>query len=117
MIIYHATKTRLEFEEIKKTLVLKPGKNVKTDKPLVHISVKPFLPGNFALDVIGRDTNHAWVLKLEVDDFVPLDNDPSGESDIYGGGWRVSEQPIKILRILSIDFISNVLDWEENSSQ
>lgn len=111
MIAYHAAKTWEAAQSIIDEMVLRFGKNVNGGE-FTHISLEPFKAGEFALDVIGADTNQAWIFVMEIPDDVCLQDDPSGDGESYGGGWRVSTQPIPVLRILSVTFIPNVVRWE-----
>lgn len=112
MIVYHAVKKVAAVESILAQMILRPGRNVTSSKELVHVSLKPFRPGSFALDIIGADTNQAVILKLEIPEDTPLEEDPSEDSEIYGGGWKVSRDPIRILKVINKTFIPDVLRWE-----
>ncbi len=117
MILYHATKHRSSFEAICATHKLRPGRNVTTRTILgVHLSCDPFYPGSYALDVIGADTNEAWVFEIEIPDDTPLVPDPSGDGKYYNGDWVVHQGklPITIRRIV---YIPNVQAWENSAPQ
>ncbi len=111
MILYHATKLRSSFKAIVATNTLLPGRNVSTDQEFVHLSHNPFAPGSYALDVIGADTNEAWVFTLEIPDDTPLSEDPSGEGSLYNGGWVVHDGPLAVT-IISVEYIPNVQLYE-----
>ncbi len=111
-VIYHVTKTKSTFENIIRERLLRPGKNVVTGEALVHVMLAPPVPGGWALDVIGEDTNQAWVLELEVPDETPLLQDPSDEGEDYGGQWYVAPGPVPILAVRSVLFVPNVQAWE-----
>jgi hypothetical protein len=111
MIVYHATKTKAAFKTIKATGVLLPGYNVTTGEQLVHLCRKPFVPGSWALDVIGADTNEAWVFTLEIPDDTPLREDPSKDGETYNGGWVVHEGELHT-SILSVEHIKDVRRYE-----
>lgn len=112
MILYHATKNRSSFEAICAAGELRPGRNVKTRTILgVHLSRDPFCPGSYALDVIGADTNEAWVFEVEVPDDTPLSPDPSGEGSYYNGTWVVYQGNLAIT-IRRIVYIPDVRAWE-----
>jgi len=112
VIVYHAAKTKQAVDSITHQMVIRTGRNVASRSKLAHVSLEPFMPGRFALDVIGPDTNQAWILELEIPDDTPLEDDPADDWDIYGKGWKVSRQPIPVLKIVSITHIPNVVEWE-----
>jgi|SRR3989344_3643521 len=117
MRVYHATKKEEAYERILKDRLLLPGRNLATEAPLVHVSLRPFTQGSYALDVIGADTNEAWILECEILGETPLADDPTDEAgECYNGGWRVCETPISITRIHSVTYISNVQKWERGDS-
>ena len=112
MILYHVTKSQTNFEAIMASKVLRPGRNVTDNSnKWVHLSVAPFYQGSWALDVIGADTNEAWILTLEVDDATALQPDPSGEGELYNGSWVVYPAALPV-RIISVIYIKNVQQWE-----
>ncbi len=112
MKVFHITKTEEAFKSIMYERLLRPGRNVATGEALVHVMLEPPVPGNWALDVIGDDTNQAWVLELEIPDETPLLDDPSGEGEDYGGKWYVAPGPIPILAVRSVRYVPNVQAWE-----
>jgi len=110
---YHVTKTEAAFREILRTGVLLEGKNASTHEiEGVHISIDPFYPGSNALDVIGADTNRAWIFTFEVPEDTPLEPDPSGEGVFYNGTWMIHRGLLRV-RIVSVLHISNVKYWED----
>ena len=111
MIIYHAARRRRTAYAIVKEMLLGFGRNVAGGE-YAHVSLTPFQPGNLALNVIAHDTNQAYIFKLKVADDIQLEDDPSDESDYYGGGWKVSTEPIPIQKIISITEVPNVINWE-----
>lgn len=118
MIVWHATKTHEHFLSIKESMRIAVGRNVSHDKSLAHLSRIKFLPGNWALDVIGRDTNQAWILEIEISDSTELFDDPADDAGkFYGGGWVVCEVAVPILRIRKIEHIDNVRLWEGGEMQ
>jgi len=112
MKAWFAAKTEEKRDLILKELLIPLGRNVAADCPLAHISLTPFRPGTWALDVIGADTNKAWVFELDIPNTVKLEADPSGDGHSYGGEWRVSRHPIPVSRIVGITPIPNVAEWE-----
>ncbi len=117
MILYHATKEREAFESILQCKRLIPGRNVTTDTVVgVHLSRNPFYPGSWALDVIGADTNEAWVFEIEIPDDATLIPDPSGEGAFYNGEWVVHEGTLNIT-ICSITYIADVPAWERGDTK
>lgn len=112
MILYHATKTKEAKHSIIKTNVLLPGRNVRTRQcTQVHLSKDQFIKGSYALDVIGADTNEAWVFTVEIPDNTPLLPDPSDEGRLYNGEWVVHEGPLPVT-ILAVEHIKNVRAYE-----
>lgn len=115
MKIWHVTKTEEAMNTIRKSKLLLPGTNVsrkESGDTFVHVNLVPFEPGQYALDVIGKDTNEAWILELTIPDNIALVPDPSGEGEWYGGRWMVAREPIPIVKILKITEILNVSVWE-----
>ncbi len=110
--VYYAAKTKEQLEHLRSGMKIELGRNVSSPELLAHVSMTPFKQGEFALDVIGKDTNEAWILELEIPDDIKFEDDPSGEGAIYGGDWKVSREPIRILRIISETHIPNVREWE-----
>ena len=115
MIVYHAAKTIEAVYRIFDEMLIRQGRNINGDV-LTHVSLSPFQAGKFALDVIGADTNQAWIFELEIPDDTPLQTDPSGDAENYGEGWKVSVNPILILKIHSITHIPHVVEWECKSN-
>lgn len=117
MRVFHATKVYACYEAIMKELLLRQGRNITLDKPLTHVSRNPFTQGSWALDVIGEDTNRAWIIECEIADDTPLAPDPADDAgEDYNGGWCVSEHPIPILKVHSVLYIQNVQRWEGGES-
>lgn len=112
MKVWHAVNTYEGRGCLFGEMEIRLGRNVCTDVPLAHVSVVPFQPGNYALDVICGGTNEAWVFELEIDDATVLERDPSHDDQYYGGGWKVSRTPIRIKRVLSERHIVRVDLWE-----
>lgn len=112
IIAYHAAKTEEVYEAICRSRTLIPGVNVSTKEEWVHLSLTPFRGGGYALDVIGPDTNEAWVFELVIPDDTELLPDPSGDGEIYGGKWVVHRGDLKI-KITSVLHITHVQKWEE----
>ncbi len=115
MIVYHTTKTKASFRGIVDSNTLLPGWNVSalTDC-YVHISLNPFHQGSWALDVIGDDTNEAWVFTLDIPDDTPLLPDPSDEGKYYNGDWVVHEGPLSV-KVIDCVYIPNVQSWENQT--
>jgi len=111
MKVYHATKNKKSYGAILKSGILLPGENVVTKETAVHLSLDPFSRGAYALDVIGEDTNTAWIFECEVPDDIKFENDPSMEGEIYKGRWVIhrGELPVKII---TVRHISDVIEWE-----
>jgi len=112
MRAYYAAKSNEQLERIKQSREISLGRNVASQEAFAHISLSPFKRGSYALDVIGEDTNEAWVLELEISDETRLEDDPSGEGALYEGEWKVSRAPIRIEQVVSIRHIPNVSEWE-----
>ncbi len=112
MIVYHATKRQESLAMILATGVLLPGRNTgdKSAK-YVHVSKTPFVQGGYALDVIGPDTNEAWILTCVIPDDTVLLPDPSGEGALYEGKWVVHKGPLRV-QISRMQHIPNVRQWE-----
>lgn len=119
MIVWHVTKTRKAKENILKEQTLRLGKNVtRKDRRFVHVSLDPFEPGSWALDVIGHnDTNRGWIFKLEVPDETIFENDPSGDGEHYNGRWVVSRKPVLIVKVISLVYIANIRRWESHEAK
>lgn len=112
MILYHVTKSRNSFEAILASQTLLPGRNISdVTNTWVHLSTTPFYQGSWALDIIGADTNEAWIFTIEIDDDSELLPDPTGEGEIYNGPWVVCTGPLTI-NIRSVHYIKNVQKWE-----
>jgi len=116
MRIYHVTKQEESYRAILKSRTLLVGRNVSTSDQFVHVSLEPFEQGSYALDVIGADTNEAWIFECEIADNTALEEDPSGDGEHYNGGWKVCRNPIPITRIYSVTYIENVQRWEGGAS-
>jgi len=114
MRIYHAMKQEDAYLAITRDRILLLGRNVTTKSiKYVHISLNPFTQGSWALDVIGADTNEAWIIECEIADDTPLISDPADDAgEDYNGGWMVCESEIPILKVHSITYIDNVQEWE-----
>jgi len=112
MRVWHVTKIREGKAGIIRTQKIQLGKNLNSEQLLAHVTLTPFLKGSLSLDIISKDTNEAWIFELEIPDDTVLLEDPTGESELYQGEWRVSETEIKILEIISIEHIPNVHEWE-----
>lgn len=113
MIVWHVTKTKAALNAITNKLEIGLGRNVGDENFYAHVSTQKFKSSDWALDVIGADTGEAWILELEVSDKTDLFPDPADDAgEVYGGGWVVSREPITIKRIVSIDYIENVFNWE-----
>jgi len=113
MRVFHATKTLSALEAIKSEQKLKAGKNVADRTALlIHLSLDPFSRGSWALDVIGKDTNEAWIVELEIADDTPLEPDPSWDGEHYNGRWVVVRQNELPVHIVGIIHIPNVQKWE-----
>lgn len=114
---YHATKCKEYYEAILKTSILLPGKNVSTDKrDMTHISLNPFYPGSWALDVIGENTNEAWIFEIQIPDNTSLLPDPSGDGEHYNGGWMVHLGMLHV-KVVSVTYISDVIEWESSKKR
>jgi hypothetical protein len=111
MIVYHATKQQSSLALILASGVLIPGRNVSNSAEYVHLSKTPFKQGSWALDVIGPDTNQAWILTCLVPDGIPLLPDPSGEGADYDGEWVVHTGVLAI-EVIGLKHIPNVQAWE-----
>jgi hypothetical protein len=117
MIVYHVTKTRESLMKILISGMLLPGRNVSDRSTnYVHLSKTPFIQGSWALDVIGPDTNEAWILTCIIHDDVPLLPDPSGEGGLYEGEWVVHNGPLSI-DLVSMKHIPNVRRFENGETQ
>ena len=113
MRVFHATKTYAGYQGIVKEKKILLGRNVTATEAFAHVSLNPFLPGSYALDVIGEDTNRAWILECEISDTTPLEDDPADEAgEDYNGGWRVSRIPIEVDAIVRVTFVRNVQEYE-----
>lgn len=111
MVVYHVTKTEEAYQAILASGVLLPGRNVKTKTVVgVHLSLTPFIPGCYALDVICGQ--QGWLLTLEIADDTELLPDPSGEDQLYGGKWVIHPAPLAVV-VLSASHVPNILAWEE----
>lgn len=76
------------------------------------------MPGNWALDVIGRDTNEAWILEIEILDSTELFDDPADDAGkFYGGGWIVCKVAVPIVNIRKIEHVDDVHSWEDGKIQ
>lgn len=112
--VWHVTKTEEALRLIISEKIIRLGKNIVNENELLaHISLEPFEQGNWALDVIGSDTNEAWILNIEIPECTPLEDDPARDEDIYGRGWKVSREPIQILSFQKLLYISNIQHWED----
>jgi len=116
MKVYHVTKTEEGFKGILQEKVLIPGRNINHSTPLTHLSLDPFRPGSWALDVIGKDTNKAWIFELEISDDTPVQPDPTNEGELYNGKWVVVEGNLPV-EIRSCVYIPNVQKWEMREIQ
>ncbi len=67
------------------------------------------------LDIIGEDTNEAWIVTLEIPEGTILLPDPSDEGQYYNGRWVVHEGPLAV-QIIEVVHIPNVQRWESGSS-
>lgn len=115
MIVYHVAKTEIGYTGIRDQQVILPGKNVHTGiAEFAHISLNEFSPGSWALDVIGADTNEAWIFTLDIPDDTELQPDPSGDGDYYNGGWVVHKGPLAV-KIVHVEHIQDVCDWESGT--
>lgn len=112
MRVWFAAKTEERRDIILNDKIIPLGGNVSTDELLAHVSLTPFKRGGWALDVIGADTNEAWIFELELPDSIHLYEDPSGDGVHYLGDWRVSKNPIPIEKIISEVHIPDVQAWE-----
>lgn len=110
---YHVTKTRGGLDAILASRTLHPGRNVTTKEMLVHLSLTRFRAGRYALDVIGADTNKAWIIEFQIPNDTVLEPDPSGDGKFYCGVWMV-HQGVLAITIVSITHIPDVLAWEEH---
>ncbi len=120
MIAYHVTKRKEDLGAILASKTLIPGRNVKTKQYMVHLALKPFQPGRWALDLIGPDTNEAWIIELQIADETPLQPDPCGNMDqeMYAGGpdnWTVHDGPLAI-KVVEVTHIPNVHAWESHQT-
>ena len=116
MIVWHAAKTARAFDLIQKKMEIGLGKNLSSTTQFAHISTRKFERGDYALDVIGADTNTAWVFELEISDDTILLADPCDEGGkYYGGGWMVCADSIPIVKIISVEHIPHVLTWENTA--
>ncbi len=115
MRVYHATKTKSGLEGIIATCTLLPGWNITAlHERFVHLSLDPFYQGSYALDIIGEDTNEAWIVTLEIPEDTILLPDPSDEGQYYNGRWVVHEGPLAV-QIIEVVHIPNVQRWESGS--
>ncbi|HYD93475.1 MAG TPA: hypothetical protein VEB18_03450 [Candidatus Paceibacterota bacterium] len=113
MRVYHATKTECSLTNILEEKILLPGRNVVCEDTYVHLSLNPFHQGSYALDVIGEDTNRAWVIECEIPDDTPLAPDPADNAGAaYNGGWVIHGGPLSITEVISVLYIQNVQRWE-----
>src|SRR3989344_2549756 len=81
MKVYHFAKTEESYRSILREQKLRPGRNVADPRPLVHLSLDPFTPGNWALDAMGPDTNKAWIFELEIPDDTKIEKDIAEEGE------------------------------------
>ncbi len=117
MIVYHATKRQENLAMILATEQLLPGRNVGDGQTrYVHLSKTPFVAGSYALDVIGPDTNEAWIITCDIPDDTVLLPDPSGEGEVYDGEWVVHEGPLMV-RVISLKHVPNVQQWEAQTTR
>jgi hypothetical protein len=119
MIAYHVTKRRKDLEAILTSKTLLAGRNVNSTEPLVHLALKPFVPGRQALHSIGPATlasNEAWILELRISNETKLEKDPCSDDEqrIYAGcldSWVVCKGPLAI-QVVEVMHIPNVDAWE-----
>lgn len=114
MIVFHVTKNKKIAQKIAKEMVLKTNKHDLHDRPYVFLFLNAPKSASYALDVIGEDTNEAWIFKLDIPGDIELIDDPMGEDEIYGNVWKASESDVPINKILEIKHIKNVRDWPES---
>jgi len=99
-------------------MLIRVGRNVSHEKKFAHLSCVKFMPGNWALDVIGRDTNEAWILEIEILDSTELFDDPADDAGkFYGGGWIVCKVAVPIVNIRKIEHVDDVHSWEDGKIQ
>lgn len=102
MRVYHVTKSEKHVRSILSDMVIKLGRNISSNVRLAHVSTSKELVSGWYLDAIGCGRN-AYILTLEIDNATVLVDDPSGDY----AEWKVSHSEIKIVRVLSIDAVSN----------